>query len=55
MWRQIRGMGLSYHYSMSASPESGKLTFVLYKSSQLVRAYEVAMEIMVRPTYVQFM
>ncbi len=47
MWRQIRGMGLSYGYFISASPESGKLTFVLSRSSQLVKAYEVAMEIMV--------
>ncbi len=47
MWRQIRGMGLSYHYNISANPESGKLTFVLFKSSHLVKAYEVAKEILV--------
>ena len=48
MWRQIRGMGLSYHYSMRCAPDSGRLSFLLFKSAQLVKAYEVAMEIMVR-------
>ena len=66
MWRQIRGMGLSYHYrcgrgsgrglitnslsfpySLSISPETGHLSFVLFKSSQLVQAYEVARDIVV--------
>ena len=47
MWRQIRGMGLSYHYSMSCSPSEGLLYLVLYKSSQLVQAYDVARKILV--------
>ncbi|XP_064646790.1 uncharacterized protein C05D11.1-like [Lineus longissimus] len=45
MWRQIRGLGLSYHYSISVQPETGQLYFVLYKSSQLVAAYKQAKEI----------
>ena len=47
MWRQIRGMGLSYNYRMYCSPESGQMYFQLFKSSQLVQAYQVAREIMV--------
>ena len=47
MWRQIRGMGLSYHYSMSCSPSEGLLYLVLYKSTQVVQAYDVARKILV--------
>ena len=47
MWRQIRGMGLSYDYSMRCTPESGQLAFNLFESSQLVEAYKVARQIMV--------
>lgn len=50
MWRQIRGMGLSYHYSMTCQEENGLLLFLLFKSSQLVQAYEVAREIVVSYT-----
>lgn len=45
MWRQIRGLGLSYHYSMSALPDSGLVKFLLYKSTHLVNAYKQAKEI----------
>jgi Zn-dependent M16 (insulinase) family peptidase len=38
-------MGLSYHYSLRCSPETGNLSFCLYKSTQLVQAYSVAKEI----------
>ena len=48
MWRQIRGMGLSYNYRMNCWPDEGQLYFQLAKSSQLVQAYKVAKEIMVR-------
>ena len=47
MWRQIRGMGLSYNYRMICRPDNGHLYFQLFKSSQLIQAYRVAKEIMV--------
>ncbi|CAB4004421.1 uncharacterized protein C05D11.1-like [Paramuricea clavata] len=46
MWRTIRGLGLSYHYSMFCDPEQGLIYFVLFKASHLVKAYEKAQEIM---------
>lgn len=46
MWRQIRGMGLAYHYYMFSSPESGLLYFQLFKSAQLIQAYEIARTIL---------
>lgn len=46
MWRQIRGLGLSYHYSMFCDPEQGLIFFILFKASHLVKAYEQAKEIM---------
>ena len=51
MWRQIRGMGLSYHYSMVCSPSQGLLYLVLYKSTQLLQAYNVARKIVVSGAY----
>ncbi|EDV28100.1 uncharacterized protein TRIADDRAFT_21141 [Trichoplax adhaerens] len=42
MWRQIRGLGLSYHYSMHYSVEHGLLYLKLFKSTQLVNAYREA-------------
>ena len=47
MWRQVRGMGLSYNYRMACYPDVGHLYFELFKSSQLLQAYKVAKEIMV--------
>ena len=47
MWRQIRGMGLAYHYSMRCVPSEGLLYLQLYKASQLVQAYDVARKIVV--------
>lgn len=47
MWRQIRGMGLSYNYHMSCHPDQGQLYFHLFKSSQLVPAFKEAKDIMV--------
>lgn len=45
LWRQIRGNGLSYHYSISINPNEGMLYFLLYKSTNLVGAYNKAVEI----------
>jgi len=45
LWRQIRGLGLSYHYSISLSPSNGLMYFLLYKSSHLVAAYNKTIEI----------
>ncbi|XP_028410939.1 uncharacterized protein C05D11.1-like [Dendronephthya gigantea] len=46
MWRQIRGLGLSYHYSMFCDPGQGLIYFILFKASHLAKAYEKADEIM---------
>ena len=45
MWKQIRGPGLSYHFSISLSVGEGLMYFLLYKSAQLVEAYRAAHEI----------
>ena len=39
---------MSYNYSMSCTPGNGHLYFQLFKSSQLVQAYKVSKEIIVR-------
>lgn len=48
LWRQLRGLGLSYHYSISLSPSDGLMYFLLYKSSQIVAAYNKTFEIVDR-------
>lgn len=45
LWRQIRGLGLSYNYSISINPNEGTLYFLLYKSTNVVGAYDKAVEI----------
>eukprot|EP00731_Ephydatia_muelleri_P024861 Em0016g1132a len=45
MWRQIRGMGLSYGYRLECKPEDGLLYFMLLKASHVVQGYEAAKNI----------
>ncbi|XP_071154933.1 uncharacterized protein C05D11.1-like [Mytilus edulis] len=40
MWKQIRGLGLAYGYSMYVKPEKNLLFYVLTKSSNIVNAYQ---------------
>ena len=48
LWRLIRGIGLSYNYTMQVNPLSGKLSFGLAKSTHIFNAYTKAKEIVVR-------
>ncbi|XP_022082849.1 uncharacterized protein C05D11.1-like [Acanthaster planci] len=45
MWKQIRGLGLAYHYRMYCRPEEGLLYFQLFKCTHVVNAYKQALEI----------
>ncbi|KAK7094598.1 uncharacterized protein C05D11.1-like [Littorina saxatilis] len=45
MWCQIRGLGLSYHYSVSVRPDLGLLYLLLAKSTHVVDAYKVGRKI----------
>ncbi|XP_031560013.1 uncharacterized protein C05D11.1-like [Actinia tenebrosa] len=45
IWRQVRGLGLSYSYSMRVDPGQGSLIFMLARSTHLVKAYEKTKEI----------
>lgn len=45
LWRRIRGLGLTYSYSIQISSSEGLLHFLLYKSTQLVEAYEETIKI----------
>ena len=40
MWRQIRGAGLSYGYSVLVSTNKGQIYFSLFKSTNPFKAYE---------------
>merc|ERR1719361_3144022 len=40
MWRQIRGAGLSYGYSIIVSTNKAQIYFSLFKSTNPVKAYE---------------
>ncbi|KAJ8023724.1 hypothetical protein HOLleu_36243 [Holothuria leucospilota] len=40
MWKQIRGMGLAYHYRMHVKPEEGLLYLQLFKCTHVVSAYK---------------
>jgi len=45
LWRQIRGSGLAYHYHISIDPSSGKLTFILMKSTHIFAAFQKGKQI----------
>lgn len=45
LWRNLRGLGLSYSYSIQISPADGLMYFVLAKSTHVVDAYKKAEEI----------
>uniref|UniRef100_A0A914WAZ5 Peptidase M16 C-terminal domain-containing protein n=1 Tax=Plectus sambesii TaxID=2011161 RepID=A0A914WAZ5_9BILA len=40
LWRNIRGKGLAYGANIFARPEKGLISLSLYRSAQLVQAYE---------------
>ncbi|XP_073987977.1 uncharacterized protein C05D11.1-like [Rhodnius prolixus] len=42
MWKQIRGQGLAYSYSIVPRPNEAKLYFNLYRASNVVAAYKEA-------------
>jgi len=46
MWREIRGKGLSYSYSIVLNPTEGTLNLNLKRSSQLTQAYTEALNIL---------
>ena len=45
MWRQIRGQGLAYSFSISVSVEHGLLYFALRKATHLAEAFKEAVNI----------
>lgn len=45
IWRQVRGLGLSYGYGLRVLPENGLLFLSLIKSTHLVKAYKKTQEI----------
>jgi len=45
MWKQIRGLGLSYGYSMLLKIHQGLLYNCLYMSASLLEAYKQAKKI----------
>ncbi|PVD22506.1 hypothetical protein C0Q70_18320 [Pomacea canaliculata] len=45
MWSQIRGLGLSYHYSVTIRPDLGMLYLLLAKATHVVDAYGVGQNI----------
>lgn len=48
MWREIRGQGLAYSYSITLNPTQGLLILKLARASQLTGAYREALNILVR-------
>ncbi|KAK3859607.1 hypothetical protein Pcinc_034292 [Petrolisthes cinctipes] len=46
MWREIRGQGLAYSYSISLNPTQGLLILKLARASQLTGAYREALNIL---------
>lgn len=47
-WRKLRGLGLTYSYSINISSLEGKLYLLLYRSTQLVEAFQEAKKIVNR-------
>lgn len=47
LWRQIRGCGYAYNYTISASPATNKISFQLAKATHVFQAYKIAKEIVV--------
>lgn len=47
MWKQIRGQGLAYSYSIVPRPNEAKLYFNLYRASNVVAAYKEAKNVIV--------
>ena len=45
MWRQIRGQGLAYSFSINVSVEHGLLYFALRKATHLAEAFKEAVNI----------
>ncbi|XP_029633499.1 uncharacterized protein C05D11.1 [Octopus sinensis] len=45
MWKQIRGLGLSYSYNMTINEESGLLCLVLGQSVNLIESFKMAQNI----------
>ncbi|GIY84345.1 uncharacterized protein C05D11.1, partial [Caerostris extrusa] len=45
MWRQIRGLGLAYHYNIYVDPDTGLLYFILSNSTHLLSAYKEGLHI----------
>ncbi|GFS72170.1 uncharacterized protein C05D11.1 [Nephila pilipes] len=39
MWRQIRGLGLAYHYNIYLDPDTGLIYFTVANSTHLLSAY----------------
>ena len=54
MWRQIRGRGFAYSYSMDARLEQGVLYFKLSNATHLAKAYKAATDIVVCTLYFVF-
>nr|XP_053639371.1 uncharacterized protein C05D11.1-like [Cherax quadricarinatus] len=46
MWREIRGQGLAYSYSINLNPTQGLLVLKLARASQLTGAYREALNIL---------
>lgn len=42
MWKQVRGLGLSYNFAMEVNLEKGMLSFHLHKSTNIAKAYQVS-------------
>lgn len=52
MWRDIRGFGLAYHYSVVLYPEEGVMCLVLMRATDVVQAFRRSINIFVRPFFV---